>query len=79
MSKPLRRSTVTLETTAERIERHHQLGTITEKEHEALHLHEVKGLSYRTISYGLGLSVSTIRDRVRRGEHKMRTHDRKAA
>lgn len=75
----LRRSAVQLETTAERIRRHLNAGTITNKEHEALHLHEVKGLSYRTISYGLGLSVSSIRDRVKRGEHKMRTNDRKAA
>lgn len=75
----LRRSSVVLESTAERIKRHLDAGTITGKEHEALHLHEVKGLSYRTISYGLGLSVSAVRDRVKRGEFKMRANDRKAA
>jgi len=74
----MRRSTVQLETNTERLQRHLEAGTITTKEHEAVHLHDIKRLSYRTISYGLGLSVSTIRDRVKRAEHKMRTHDRKA-
>jgi len=71
------RSNVTFLTTAERLAKHRDAGNITEKEYEAMHFHEVKGLSYRTISLGLGLSVTAVRDRVKRGAEKIRLAESK--
>jgi DNA-directed RNA polymerase specialized sigma24 family protein len=46
-------------------------GTITAKEAEAIHLHDIKGLSYRQIAGGLGVTMQTIHDRVKRGHAKI--------
>lgn len=60
----------------EALQRHHTAGTITEREYQALHLHHIKHLSYRQIAAGLGLSLSTVADRVRRAHQKIHLAER---
>lgn len=54
-------------------------GVITAKEAEAIHLHDVKGLSYQEIGLGLGKARQTIHERVRRGHEKIRQARKEAA
>jgi DNA-directed RNA polymerase specialized sigma24 family protein len=66
-------------TTSQTLHQHLTNGTITAKEHQALHLYDVKKLSYRQIALGLNLAPTTVTDRIRRARQKINYAERNAA
>ena len=54
-------------------------GVITEREAQAIHLHDVKGMTYWQIGLALGLARQTVHERVRRGHEKIERHTKEAA